>query len=114
MSDSLKYQIQFTIDRDNNHFCDALYFTPEEYNALKPDDIEALKEERYSNWVKVISTPPPEPDPIQVLADTEAQIEALQGQIDSLTLQMPELQAKADSMKPIDVKPLPVEVIGGK
>lgn len=47
---------------------DALHFTEEEYAALTPEQIEAMKDERYQNWYAIVTNPaqesdlPPEPE----------------------------------------------------
>jgi len=35
---------------------DALWFTQEEYDALTPEEIEAMKQARYDNWLVVINS----------------------------------------------------------
>jgi hypothetical protein len=47
-------------------------------HALTNADIEAIKQERFDNWVAIITAPPPEPDGIvdvtaEVISDTAAE-----------------------------------------
>lgn len=42
-------------------FTDAIYYTPEQYLKVTPEDIEAEQQRRYANWVAVITAPPVEP-----------------------------------------------------
>lgn len=39
---------------------DALYFTQEDYAGTTPEQIEAMKQERFDNWVAVITYVAPE------------------------------------------------------
>ncbi|KPK13930.1 MAG: hypothetical protein AMJ56_00310 [Anaerolineae bacterium SG8_19] len=41
-------------------YSDAIVLPPEQYNALSPDEIAALKQQRYDNWIAIINTPPQE------------------------------------------------------
>lgn len=36
---------------------DALHFTEEEYAALTPEAIEAMKDQRYTAWYEMVSQP---------------------------------------------------------
>jgi hypothetical protein len=51
---------EFEIGQEPNVLRDALVMTPEEYNLLTPDEIAAMKQARYDNWLAVISTLPQE------------------------------------------------------
>ena len=42
---------------------DALNLTQTEIDALGDDGIEAMKQERFDNWVTFITTPAPDPEP---------------------------------------------------
>lgn len=39
---------------------DALVMPLEQYNALSPDEIAALKQQRYDNWIAIVTAPPQE------------------------------------------------------
>jgi hypothetical protein len=39
---------------------DALYFTQEDYDSITPEQIETLKQERFDNWLAVITYVAPE------------------------------------------------------
>lgn len=41
-------------------YSDAIILPPDQYNALTPDEIEALKDQRYQNWLAIINAPPQE------------------------------------------------------
>ena len=58
-TDQIRVQVIFTFPADGNmpSYTDALYFTPDEYAALSPTDLDAQKQERYNNWLTVISQP---------------------------------------------------------
>lgn len=51
MADQVAIQVRFRIDRDGLSLSDALYFSQEEWASLTPEDVDALKEERYSAWI---------------------------------------------------------------
>ena len=56
-----KVRIIFEKEFDHGMFRDALYFTQEEYALLSEVEIETLKQQRYDNWVAIVtemSTPP--------------------------------------------------------
>jgi len=65
----MSIQIQNLFEREYNGmtFRDAIYFTPEEYAALTPQQITAMEDERFANWVSVITAPP---DPNQQPTET--------------------------------------------
>lgn len=49
--------INFQFDTKYGQFCDALILTDEEFAALSESDIEAMKQQRLTNWIAVIETP---------------------------------------------------------
>ncbi len=54
-------KIDFEIVRDGNVYRDALHL-PDDH-TLTDSEIDALKEERYANWLYIVNNPPPpEPD----------------------------------------------------
>ena len=55
-----KYGIDFVISRDGNEYRDCLWFTKEEYEALTPEQIQAMQNERFENWLITINTAPTE------------------------------------------------------
>ena len=55
-----------------NKYRDALYFTQENYNTVTPEQIEAMKQERFDNWLAVITyVAPEEAPPVDVLIPGE-------------------------------------------
>jgi hypothetical protein len=42
------------------NYRDALYFTAENYAATTPEQIEAMKQERFDNWIAVVTYVAPE------------------------------------------------------
>jgi hypothetical protein len=42
-------------------------------HTLTDDEIEAMKQERFDNWVAIITAPPPEPVPEDIV-DVEAEV----------------------------------------
>ena len=41
-------------------FRDALWFTQAEYDALTPENILTLQQERFDNWEDIVNSPPTE------------------------------------------------------
>ena len=64
-TEKILVQINFTIPTIYGDFSDAIYKTMEEYDAMTPEELEALKQERVNNWVKIIK------DSQQVQENTE-------------------------------------------
>lgn len=51
---------QFQIGTDPYIYNDALVMMPEEYEKLAPDEIAAMKQARYDNWIAIVTAPPVE------------------------------------------------------
>ena len=74
--DQIFIQHRFTIKRaGESTYSDALVLPKEEYEALSESEIEAIKEERYTNWKNFIANPP-QPVELKDLPkeDLEAQV----------------------------------------
>jgi hypothetical protein len=41
-------------------FNDAIVMPADQYNALTPDDIAAMKQQRYDKWYAIVTNPPQE------------------------------------------------------
>lgn len=39
---------------------DAIVMPEDQYNALTPDEIAAMKQKRYDNWYAIVTNPPQE------------------------------------------------------
>lgn len=48
----------------NMTFRDALWFTQAEYDALTPENILTLQQERFDNWEAIVNSPPTEPSDV--------------------------------------------------
>ena len=48
----------------NMTFRDALWFTQAEYDALTPENILTLQQERFDNWEALVNSPPTEPNDV--------------------------------------------------
>lgn len=55
--------IDFEKEYNGLKYKDALVLTEEQFNAMTEQDIENLKQERFDNWVSIITAPPINPDP---------------------------------------------------
>jgi hypothetical protein len=49
--------INFQFDTQYGQYCDALILTDEEQAALSDADIEAMKQQRLTNWLAIFETP---------------------------------------------------------
>lgn len=111
-------QDRFTIERDGVTLQDAIVLTKEEYDKLSPEEIEAQKEQRFTNWVDHIKHPPvvPEPSKEEQLAQVEKEIASLEEQKQILSKQKVDIQtALGVKVDPIKEEKLadPVVVIEG-
>jgi hypothetical protein len=60
---------EFEIGDEPRVLKDALVMLPDDYAALTPDEVQAMKQSRYDNWIAIIMAPPPvevalEPDAV--------------------------------------------------
>lgn len=101
-------QLPFRIERDGKNYADAICLPEEEFDKLTEQDIEAIKEERFTNWLKVINTPQPEVSPEKQLEDVEAQITSLDEQKEILLKSRVELTAKVELL-PVKESELPIK-----
>lgn len=64
-------QVRFTVVDGDDRFTDALFFTPADYAALKPADLQAQQLQRFNAWKAALIAPAPIPSPqdLQELAD---------------------------------------------
>jgi hypothetical protein len=54
---------EFKIGTEPYVLSDALVMRPEEYALLTPDEIAAMKQSRYDNWIAIVTAPPVEDVP---------------------------------------------------
>ena len=55
-----KVQVIFEKGDSNQQFRDAIWMTQEEYDSTAIEAIEAIKQERYDNWLAIINAMPTE------------------------------------------------------
>lgn len=96
--DQIFIQHRFSIERDGNTLQDALVMPLEDYQKLSESDIEAQKEERFTNWQEAIKNPPmvEEPAPEEKIAQIEKDLASLEEQKQVLMSQKVEAQAMVD------------------
>lgn len=93
MSDIITITIRYVIDRDGYHYSGGINLSEEEYKKITPEEINKIKEEQFSSWVKAITTiPEPIIVPVveQIIQITD-QITSLQGQLSNLEPQLENL-----------------------
>lgn len=49
--------IQFSITKNGYTYNDAIVGNPDYINALTPDEISTIQNQRFDNWYKIITTP---------------------------------------------------------
>ncbi len=87
----VRVQVPFSIGAFN----DALWFTLEEYLALAPEQLEALQQERYQNWINAVENPPPV-DPDHDASLQEDLQQQLQAELQAIDDQVAALEARKD------------------
>lgn len=73
-------------------YCDTLYFTPAEYDALSDDDIAAAVRERTKNWVEFVQA--------------QAKAAPVEPTDEEVAARKAELQAELDTLNTIPSKRL--------
>jgi hypothetical protein len=53
MTDQIKIMIQYTRLVNDRSFSDTIILTQEEYDAITPEQLEAIKQERVDAWLAV-------------------------------------------------------------
>jgi len=48
---------EFEMGEEPNTLRDALVMAPADYDALTAEEIEAMKQARYDNWIAIITAP---------------------------------------------------------
>ncbi len=84
--EDIRIQVIFREETSHGAYQDALWFSQAEYDALTPETLAAMKQARIDNWIKVVTTPAPEPT-AEELASRK------QSEIDMLTIRLQELKA---------------------
>ena len=99
----VRFQEDVNIKGMNLQYSDALYYTPEQYAAMKQSDIDAVKAERVANWKNIMENPAPVKEPSK--EELIAQIAAMDEQKVCLEAQKVELQAKITAMDAVAEEP---------
>jgi hypothetical protein len=60
---------EFEIGEEPHVLKDALVMRQKDYDALTPDEIAAMKQARYDNWIAIILAPPVEETVEEAFAD---------------------------------------------
>lgn len=63
--------IPFTKTNGTYTLQDALNLTQEEIDALGEDGMEAMKQQRFDNWLAIVTAPAPDPEPEVIPATGE-------------------------------------------
>ena len=48
---------EFEMGEEPHVLKDALVMRPQDYEALTPEEIQAMKQRRYDNWIAIITAP---------------------------------------------------------
>lgn len=54
------FKIDFEKTDGVHTYKDALHLSAEDYESKTEEEIEAMKQQRFDNWIAVITAPPPE------------------------------------------------------
>ena len=71
-------QIRFTFETQYGPFSDALYL--DENHTFTEAEVEAMKQERLTNWIAILEAPPVEPDTVVIDGVTYEKIQ-IDGQV---------------------------------
>ena len=55
MADRIKIMIQYAKVVNDRSFSDTIILTQEEYDAITPEQLEAIKQERVDAWIAVLA-----------------------------------------------------------
>ena len=87
-TDEIRVQIKFKENTKYGIFTDALYFTQAEFDALTIDDLKVKKKEHTDKWVYFVETeskkespPPTEEELLAQQAELQAQLDAINAQL---------------------------------
>lgn len=64
-----KVQVIYEKTDGTSVYRDALWFSQEEYDATTPEQISTMQQERYDNWLAVISAMPTEEVPTEIVEE---------------------------------------------
>jgi len=90
MADEVQVQIRFSAEHEGKTFTDALYFTPEAFAALKPGELDAMKQARVDTWIALFT-----PRPAPTKEELEAHAASIEEQIAGLQEQKAEVETRA-------------------
>ena len=68
----VKFSVPVLIHGQASEFSDALYFTPEQWADMKPEELKAREQERIDNWQYQISHPPVAVEPTKEQLEAES------------------------------------------
>lgn len=52
-----KVQVIFEKSGEHGTFRDAIWMSQSEYAAISPEALETIKQERYQNWLAIVTAP---------------------------------------------------------
>ena len=90
-------------------YCDALYYTQEQYYSLTQDDVDREVYRRIANWIEAIKNPPVQAEPTE--EQLVAEKLALEEQIAQLTARKSEV---SDSIMTLEAYKVDKGMIDGK
>jgi hypothetical protein len=108
-ADQVEIQVKFSekvnVNGQDITYSSALYFTPEQYSSITPDELAAMKADRVANWKNMLENPPVpvEPTPEQL----KAELETIPSQIELLEVRKAELEDKLGIVEEPPVEPEP-------
>lgn len=114
LADEVRIQVLFSKvyesgDKGAIQYQDALYFTEDQYAKLTNDEIEQIKNDRFTAWQAVVDNPPVAVEPTKeelenVAVTLQAEIAKLINVLQELVSKIQELEAK--ELENIELKPI--------
>jgi hypothetical protein len=68
---TIMIQVRFTEDTPYGEYSDSIYFTQDEYNSIKQDGIDKIKQDRVGAWIERIKNPPTPIEPTKKQLEEE-------------------------------------------
>jgi hypothetical protein len=88
-----------------HEYCDALYYSPEDYFSLTQDDVDREMYKRIANWVDAVKNPPVQPEPTkEELQAEEASILEQKAMLDARVSEIQVKKAEIDTKPVKDIK----------
>lgn len=96
-NENVRIQVLVTKDTPIGRYQDALYFSPDEFNAISQDDVDAMAQKRADDWVASVQAAS-KIDYVPTAEELQAQKADLQAQLDAVDTQLAEVSISSTSV----------------